>query len=102
MVLVGSFIHGGTAYHIIEKRVLLEGFSSIGFIKVGEDYERFMKWFLMPTLINGMYTGLDEVQEGSSLEVANEGLPKVNWNFSVYGDSFSHTYRPFSQTMNME
>lgn len=47
-------------------------------MKVEEDYEKFVKWFLIFTLIYRVYLGPQEAQDTSSPKVENEGLPKIN------------------------
>lgn len=70
-------------------------------MEVGEDYERLVKWFLMPTLTDGMYSGHNDDQEGSNPKATNEGLPEVDWNFLVYVDGFSHTYMSKPRTFSI-
>lgn len=48
----------------------------------------------MLTLTNELYIEPGETNDGSSSKVANEGLPRVDWSFSVYGNDFSHSYEP--------
>lgn len=67
-----------------------------------ENYKWLVKQFLMPILINGMYLGPNDDQEGSSLKAVNEVLTKVDWNFLVYGNDFSHTYKLRPRTFNIE
>lgn len=63
-------------YQITNRKTLLEGFSVIDFVKVGEDYNQFMKWFLMPALIDEMFFNSDDIYKDDS--VKNGGLPKVD------------------------
>lgn len=74
----------------------------MNFVMVGEDYRRFVKRFLTPTLIEVMYLGPDEFYEGNSPKAINEWVLKVYWKFPIYGDEFSHTDKPITKTINID
>lgn len=47
-------------------------------VEEGEHYRKFVKQFLMPILINGVYIGFGKVHEDSNPEAANKELLEVN------------------------
>lgn len=61
MVLVAPLIHISDAHQITDRKVLSNKFSTMNFVEIGQDYKKFKKRFLMPTLINRIYSSSDEV-----------------------------------------
>lgn len=77
-VLITSSIKHLDAYQITKRSTLAVGFSAINLVKMEENYEKFMKKFLIPILTNGVCMGPKEVYDGSSPKVSNEGLLEIN------------------------
>lgn len=71
-------------------------------VAVEKNYRKFVRRFLIPILTTGAYTGPRKVQDGSSPKVENKGIPEFDWPFLIYGDNFSHSYKPVLQTFNMD
>lgn len=61
-----------------------------------------MKRFLIFASIDGVYMGPRKTNKGHSPEIANEGLPKVDWSFPIYNEDFLYSYKSVPRIFNMD